>query len=78
VTLYHGVLANLYGDDREEAVAVMDNDNKFDKWLIAFERKQKTSSTPPAATPARSRSKSRGKKVPIDKDKYLAAKTHGG
>lgn len=39
VTLYHGVLTNLYGEDRDAAVQAMDNDAEFDRWMAAYERK---------------------------------------
>lgn len=40
MTLYHDVLANLYGEDRQDAVKAMENDAAFDRWLITFESKR--------------------------------------
>jgi hypothetical protein len=34
------VLNNLFGEDRQEAVKVMDDDASFDRWLVEFERRK--------------------------------------
>lgn len=34
------MLTNLYGKDREDAVAVIDDDNRFDRWLNEYETKK--------------------------------------
>jgi hypothetical protein len=40
ITVYHNISSNLYGGDRAEALAVMDNDHAFDKWLASYDRKK--------------------------------------
>jgi hypothetical protein len=34
------VLNNLFGEDRQEAVKVLDDDASFDRWLAEFERQK--------------------------------------
>lgn len=44
------MLSELYGQDREEALEVLDNDAEFDRWLEAFqERKRREARSGPAA-----------------------------
>lgn len=57
VTLYHSVLTNLYGKDRHEALATLEDDEKFDRWLSDFERKSQ------AAHQASERGKGGGEQV---------------
>jgi hypothetical protein len=40
ITLYYGVLNNLFGEERQAAVAVIDDDAAFDRWLVEFERQK--------------------------------------
>jgi hypothetical protein len=40
ITLYYGVMANLFGEDKDDAVEAMDNDSEFDKWLESYQKKQ--------------------------------------
>lgn len=42
ITLYYGVLNNLFGDERAEAVKVMDDDAAFDRWLLELERERES------------------------------------
>lgn len=34
------MLNNLFGEERQEAVKVMDDDAAFDRWLVEFERQK--------------------------------------
>lgn len=38
MTVYHGVMQNVIGEDREAAVAAMDNDEDFDRWMQEYQR----------------------------------------
>lgn len=40
MTLYDGVLSNVFGNDRKDAISVIDDDVRFDRWLEAYESKQ--------------------------------------
>lgn len=40
ITLYHGVVNNLYGKDRSEALEAMKDDEEFDRWMAAYETKK--------------------------------------
>lgn len=69
VTLYHNLMTNLYGDDQEAMLAVINDDTKFDKWLRDFSDKRKREAG----------GKNSGKKS-ISNEEYLAkyAPTYGG
>lgn len=71
VSLYANILANLFGEDREEAVVVMDNDAKFDKWLLDYQAKKQREA---------SKANKGGNKRNVSQEEYLAkhAKVYGG
>lgn len=48
VSLYNNVHKNLMGDDREEAMAVIEDDEKFDRWLQDYDEQQKRKAKNPA------------------------------
>lgn len=52
IMVYNGAITNLYGEDRDEAIEAMDDDEKFDAWRVRFERKR-----------ARETSKAKGPRV---------------
>jgi anti-sigma-K factor RskA len=64
VMLYANVIGELFGEDREEAMAVIDDDTAFDRWMKRWDQKQ------------RMQARSKGKQVPVDNDRY--AKVYGG
>jgi hypothetical protein len=39
ITTYHGVLANILPPERNEAIEVMDQDDRFDHWLESYNKK---------------------------------------
>lgn len=61
--IYNGIMSNLFGKDREEAMAVIDDDEKFDKWREDFDRRKQAEASASPGKPGR---------VPIDKETYLA------
>jgi hypothetical protein len=65
VTTYAGVIQNLYGKDRQDALDAMDDDAAFDRWMANYSRKQQQDSQRSGG------SKSRSGKTAIDKDTYL-------
>ena len=69
------MLANLYGQDREEALAVIDNDAEFDKWMEGYREQRRAE----AAALAKSQGKGRAARG-LSKEEYLRsfAKVHGG
>jgi hypothetical protein len=71
VTVYNGVYSNLIGEDRTDALAAIHDDVKFDKWMEKYEKERANRATTPAG-------KGQGKKKVLDKEAYLAARTHGG
>lgn len=44
MSTYYDVRANLWGEDRDEAVKAMEDDDKFDRWMAEYDRKQKLKS----------------------------------
>jgi hypothetical protein len=70
VSLYASLLSNLYGEERDEMVAVMDNDDAFDRWLVTFDAKRRKEM---------GGGKSKGQHS-ISNDEYLAkfANVYGG
>ena len=42
VMLYNDVLTELYGEDREDAMRHIEDDNAFDAWLKRYSAKQRT------------------------------------
>jgi hypothetical protein len=57
--LYSNIISELIGEDREEAMAVMDDDAAFDRWMKRYEQQQKMAS------------RSKGKKTAVDQETYL-------
>jgi hypothetical protein len=70
---YHGVLANLHGPDRDDAVKAMDDDAEFDRWSREYEQKVQDQM-------AKAQGKRSGGGLRISQEEYLAryAKVHGG
>lgn len=64
---YCNVYTNMVGEDRAEALRVIEDDEKFDRWLQDFDRKQQMRSTRQDTTSGR-------KKRPanISKEEFLA------
>jgi hypothetical protein len=38
ITMYHGVISNTYGKERKHVLSIIDEDDKFDKWLTDHEK----------------------------------------
>lgn len=68
VSLYNNIATNIIGDDRDEMLAVWDDDDKFDVWLKRLDSKNRASR------------RSGKEKVAISNEEYLKkyAKHHGG
>ena len=72
VTLYHGVINNLFGRDRQDAIKAMQDDADFDRWIVQYETKRASEdrgesnpSTPTGRSPG-----PRGK-VAMSKEAYI-------
>jgi hypothetical protein len=59
------VLNNLFGNERAEAVQVLEDDRLFDKWLVEFDRSRQKHNPPGTAA------KDSNKKV-MSKEQYLS------
>jgi len=71
VTLYHGILTNLYGEDRDDALAVIDDDVAFDRWLANYNMKQaQASKTKPGSK------RGGGSRISADEYEKRYAKVH--
>ena len=64
MSVYSDVTSELYGEDKEEAMKVIDDDQQFDAWLKKFADKQKKGS----------HEKPKGKSV--DKEAFMNRKAH--
>jgi hypothetical protein len=42
--LYGSVRNNLFGEDKQDALTVIDDDDAFDRWMEEFERRQQLES----------------------------------
>ena len=60
--IYANCYSNLHGEDRVRAIAAMQDDEEFDRWMEDFERRQAEMSKP---TP-------KGGKVAVSKDDYFS------
>lgn len=66
VTVYSGVLGHVMGKDRADALAVLDDDARFDRWMVEYSKK----TSEPAKTGRQS----------ISKEQYMSkfGRTYGG
>jgi hypothetical protein len=75
VTLYHGVMNNLLGEDRAKALKVIDDDEAFDRWLAEYHAKQEAPQPgSPGVPPTSPGMKRIGQQAYLDR----FAKTYGG
>jgi hypothetical protein len=67
--MYDNVLTQLYGEERESAIRVMDDDQAFDRWLEDYQRKQALNASA-ASSPG-------GGQKRVDKKDFLKKRTYG-
>jgi hypothetical protein len=72
VALYNNIATNIMGDDREDMLAVWDDDDQFDMWLKKLDATQRAKRKP-GGKPGQ-------EKVGITNEEYLKkyAKIYGG
>lgn len=68
MTLYNNVFTELWGDDKEDAMRVVDDDEQFDRWLKRYNNKHKSKHSKGKASVSKEEFLNRtGKKFPTPK-----------